>query len=188
MNTGLNTKELIKSELGLDGITLYIDKRSKFFFFMKYEKENFMVLLKNEIEPEALPLMRRFTDEYPELPTLIKETDSLILYDIPNGKLARLVEEKVDEDLAKKVTEIQIRLNELTSPYGYHFEWQLNYFFITKSKLMYIDLETLEFGEETKTIDIPIYDQLSLEERVKLKIQKENKRLSNHERFTRWLK
>ncbi|MFG1500957.1 hypothetical protein ABMA70_12185 [Halobacteriovorax sp. XZX-3] len=184
----MDTKELIKSELGFDGITLYIDKRSKFFFFMKYEKENYMVLLKNEIEPEALPLMRRFNEEFPELPTLIKETDSLILYDIPNGKLARLVEEKIDEDLAKKVSEIQIRLNELTAPYGYHFEWQLNYFFITKSKLMYIDLETLEFGDNTKVIEAPIYENLSLQERVKLKIQKENKRLSNHERFTRWIK
>ncbi|EPZ49775.1 hypothetical protein M902_0581 [Bacteriovorax sp. BAL6_X] len=184
----MDVKKLIKSELGFDGVTLYIDKRSKFFFFMKYEKENFMVLLKNEIESEALPLMRKFTDEYPELPTLIKETDSLILYDIPNGKLARVVEEKVNEELAKQITEIQFRLNELTAPYGYHFEWQLNYFFITKNKLMYIDLETLEFGEKTKTIDIQIYDQLSLEERVKLKIKKENKRQSNHERFIRWLK
>lgn len=184
----VNEKELIKAELGLEPVSLYIDNRSHFFFFMKHEKENYMVLLKNEIEAQALPLLRKFNSDYPELPTFIKETDSLMLFDIPNGKLTRLVEENIDESISSQAKRLQDRLNELTKKFGYYFDWELNYFFVTNGKLMYIDLETLEIGTNSKLLNMPIYSELSLEDRVKLKIKKENKQLSNHARFTKWLK
>lgn len=187
MNNISHIKELIENEFAMSDINLYIDKRSQFFFFIKHEKKNYMVLLKNEVEKELLPLLKYFNEDYPELPTMIKEGPSCILFKIPDGKLARVVEEKIDDQIAIKAQSLQKKLNDLASRFNYHWEWELNYFFITKNRLMYIDLETLEQGPQTKTLETPVYDKLSLEERVKLKIAKENKRLSNPERFTKWL-
>lgn len=184
----MNERELIKSELGFDQVSLYIDDRSYYFFFMKHKKENYMVLLKNEIEKKSHEMLRNFSSDLPELPTFLKETQSLMLFDIPNGKLTRLVEEKIDKEISGQAKKLQQRLNEFVLQYGYYWNWELNYFFVTNNNLMYIDLETLEIGTKSRILDMPIYSELSLEQRVRLKIKRENKQLSNHARFTKWLK
>lgn len=156
----------------------FIDKRSEYFFYIQHHQTNYMVLIKEEFPEELYPLFRKFSEDYQELPTFLKESPELMLFKIPDGKLARITEEKITEDLQKQMIGLQEKLNNLMKGSGYNWVWELNYFFMTSRGLMYIDIETIQEAVEASILEVRPYQELTRIEKVLLKIEKEKKKSS----------
>lgn len=166
-------KKIIEEELDFDYIDMFIDERSKAFFYIKYHGQNYMIFVKREYEPEILPLIRTFDTRFPELPQFHQETEQLILFSLPAGKLKRITEERFTAELTAKFYGLQEKLNTMTAPTEYNWDWVINFFFLTEQgNMMYIDLESFWKGTGEWTLLAPKpYEDLSLKERVLLKIR-----------------
>lgn len=172
-------KEELAVSFGIKDAVFFVDKRSPNFFYMKHESGNYMVMVKDDYPEDLHDLVRKFTiRDYPELPTYFKESSELILFQLPEGKLRRLTEERMTPAIQEEAQRLQEKLNSLTSETRYNWAWEINYFFRTPRGIMYIDIETIQEDIEPQILTLPCYQSLSLVDRVKLKIQREKKKLS----------
>lgn len=168
----------LEKELGLQDFKAYIDQRSHYFFYLTNGTENLMVLVKEEFEEELFPPLRRFGKSFSGLPVFLRETPSFMLFELPAGKLSRLTEEKITEKIQAEAVELQKKLNVLLEGTGYNWVWELNYFFQTQSGIMYIDLETIEENAPATIFKPSVYEELTVTDRVLLKIEREKKKRS----------
>ena len=142
---------------------------------MKNDLNNYMVLIKEGFNNYLISLLKSPQWNTKELPRLVHENDKLIIFKIPNGKLRRLTEFSITQKIQTEMIDTQEKLNKLTANTGLNWDWRLNYFFITKSGLMYIDLETLCDQTEPSILKPPVYKNLTQKERILLKMSNDKK-------------